>query len=119
MDFHDSMIQTEMLFQSRIISFGYKEYSLETYADRGALRSWKAREGCADTDEMRAGLNIDGILRSADPSESEVLTYIQYVLNIGQIQMVITYVNWIVQVMICSLIMKEQLALVTSLRDII
>ena len=44
---------------------------------------------------------------------------IQYVLNIGQIQMVITYVNWIVQVMICSLIMKEQLALVISLRDII
>ena len=79
------MIQTEMLFQSRIISFGYKEYSLETYADRGAFRSWKAREGCADTDEMRAGLNIDGILRSADPSESEVLTYIQYVLNIAEL----------------------------------
>ena len=85
MDFHDAMIRTEMLFQSHILSFGYKEYSLETYADRSAFSCWKANEGCADTDEMRAGLNIDGILRSADPSEGETLTYVQYVLNIADL----------------------------------
>ncbi len=84
-DYHDAMIQIEMLFQSHILSFGYKEYSLETYVDRRFFREWKAREGCADTDEMRAGLNIDGILRSADPSESEVLTYLQYTLNIAEL----------------------------------
>ena len=85
MDYHDEMIQIEMLFQSHIVSFGYKEYSLETYVDRHVFGAWKAREGCADTDEMRAGLNIDGILRSADPSESEVLTYLQYTLNIAEL----------------------------------
>ena len=84
-DYHDAMIQIEMLFQSHILSFGYKEYSLETYVDRRFFRAWKAREGCADTDEMRAGLNIDGILRSADPSEGEVLTYLQYTLNIAEL----------------------------------
>ena len=84
-DYHDAMIQIEMLFQSHILSFGYKEYSLETYADRRYFQNWKAREGCADTDEMRAGLNIDGILRSGDPSESEVLTYLQYTLNIAEL----------------------------------
>lgn len=84
-DFHDEIIQIEMLFQSHILSFGYKEYSLETYADRRFFSEWKAREDCADTDEMRAGYNIDGILRSADPSEGEVLTYCQYVLNIAEL----------------------------------
>ncbi len=84
-DYHDAMIQIEMLFQSHILSFGYKEYSLETYVDRRFFSEWNAREGCRDTDEMRAGLNIDGILRSADPSESEVLTYLQYTLNIAEL----------------------------------
>ena len=84
-DYHDAMIQIEMLFQSHILSFGYKEYSLETYVDRRFFGEWKAREGCADTDEMRASLNIDGILRSADPSENEVLTYLQYTLNIAEL----------------------------------
>ena len=84
-DYHDAMIQIEMLFQSHILSFGYKEYSLETYVDRKFFKDWKAKEGCSDTDEMRAGLNIDGILRSADPSESEVLTYLQYTLNIAEL----------------------------------
>ena len=84
-DFHDSMIQVEMIFQSHVISFGYKEYSLETYVDRGAFAKWKANEACADTDEMRTSLNIDGILRSDDPSAIEVLTYLQYVLNIAEL----------------------------------
>lgn len=84
-DLHDSMIQIEMLFQSHILSFGYKEYTLENYADKRCFSEWKAREGCADTDEMRAGLNIDGILRSGNPSESEALTYLQYVINIAEL----------------------------------
>ncbi len=84
-DYHDALIQVEMLFQSHILSFGYKEYSLETFADKKYFSTWKGREGCADTDEMRAGLNIDGILRSADPSDNEVLTYAQYTLNIAEL----------------------------------
>ncbi len=84
-DFHDAMIQIEMLFQSHILSFGYKEYTLENYADRRCFSEWKAREGCRDTDAMRAGLNIDGILRSGEPSENEVLTYVQYVLNVAEL----------------------------------
>ncbi len=84
-DYHDEMIQIEMLFQSHILSFGYKEYTLENYADKRSFDNWKAKEGCRDTDEMRAGLNIDGILRSASPSEGEVLTYLQYVINISEL----------------------------------
>ena len=84
-DFHDAMIQIEMLFQSHILSFGYKEYTLENYADKRIFPEWKAREGCRDTDEMRAGLNIDGILRSGEPSEGEALTYVQYVINIAEL----------------------------------
>ncbi len=84
-DYHDALIQIEMLFQSHILSFGYKEYSLETFADKKYFSVWKGKEGCADTDEMRAGLNIDGILRSEDPSENEVLTYLQYTLNIAEL----------------------------------
>ena len=84
-DYHDAMIQIEMLFQSHILSFGYKEYSLETYADRKFFYKWKANENCEDTDEMRAGLNIDGILRSNDPSDAEILTYVQYTLNIAEL----------------------------------
>lgn len=84
-DYHDALIQIEMLFQSHILSFGFKEYSLETFADKKYFRTWKGREGCEDTDQMRAGLNIDGILGSADPSENEVLTYLQYTLNIAEL----------------------------------
>ena len=84
-DYHDAIIQIEMLFQSHILSFGYKEYSLETYVDRRFFSEWKAREGCRDTDEMRQGLNIDGILRSAEPSEGEILTYLQYTINIAEL----------------------------------
>ncbi len=84
-DYHDALIQIEMLFQSHSLSFGYKEYSLETFADKKYFSAWKGREGCADTDEMRSGLNIDGILSSADPSENEILTYLQYTLNIAEL----------------------------------
>ncbi|MDO4615047.1 MAG: hypothetical protein Q4B15_05390, partial [Lachnospiraceae bacterium] len=84
-DFHDALIRIEMIFQSHILSFGYKEYSLETFADKKYFSEWKGREGCIDTDAMRKGLNIDGILGSADPSENEVLTYLQYVVNIAEL----------------------------------
>lgn len=84
-DYHDALIQIEMLFQSHILSFGYKEYSLETFADKKYFSDWKGREGCADTDEMRTGLGIDRILQEEDPSETEVLTYLQYTLNIAEL----------------------------------
>lgn len=84
-DFHDQLIQIEMLFQSHIISFGFKEYSLETFADQKYFSSWKGNEDCKNTDEMRKGQNIDGILQSTEPSDNEVLTYLQYVLNIAEL----------------------------------
>lgn len=84
-DYHDAMIQIEMLFQSHILSFGYKEYSLETFVDKKYFADWKGNEGNNDTDEMREGLHIDGILASADPSENEILTYLQYTLNIAEL----------------------------------
>jgi hypothetical protein len=84
-DYHDALIQLEMLFQSHILSFGFKEYSLETFADRKYFAAWRGREGCVDTDEMRKSLNIDGILSSPDPSNFEVLTYLQYILNISEL----------------------------------
>ncbi len=84
-DFHDALIRIEMIFQSHILSFGYKEYSLETFADKKYFSEWKGREGCIDTDAMRKGLNIDGILGSAEPSENEVLTYLQYTVNIAEL----------------------------------
>jgi hypothetical protein len=84
-DYHDALIQIEMLFQSHILSFGYKEYSLETFADKKYFSDWKGRERCADTDEMRAGLNIDRILQEDNPSDTEILTYLQYTLNIAEL----------------------------------
>lgn len=84
-DYHDAIIQIEMLFQSHILSFGFKEYSLETYVDKRFFDTWKGKEGCEDTDAMRAGQNIDGILASSDPSAGEVLTYLQYTLNIAEL----------------------------------
>lgn len=84
-DFHDQLIQIEMLFQSHIISYGFKEYSLETFADQKYFSSWKGNEDCKNTDEMRKGQNIDGILQSTEPSENEALTYLQYVLNIAEL----------------------------------
>lgn len=84
-DNHDALMQIEMLFQSHILSFGYKEYSLETFTDQKYFSDWKGRERCADTDEMRAGLNIDRILEEENPSDTEVLTYLQYTLNIAEL----------------------------------
>lgn len=85
LDFHDALLRIEMLFQSHILSFGYKEYSLETFADKKYFPAWKGSLGSEDTDEMRKGLHIDGILKSENPSENEVLTYLQYTLNIAEL----------------------------------
>ncbi|MEE3420186.1 MAG: hypothetical protein VZR02_03675 [Lachnospiraceae bacterium] len=84
-DYHDALLGIEMLFQSHILSFGYKEYSLETFADKKYFSAWKGREGAEDTDQMRQGLHIDGILEASDPSENEVLTYLQYTFNIAEL----------------------------------
>ena len=84
-DYHDEILQIEMLFQSPVISVGYKEYSAENYVDKNCFSVWKGRENCADTDAMRRGLNIDGILSKPDPTKNEVLTYLQYTLNIAEL----------------------------------
>ncbi|MEE3456834.1 MAG: LCP family protein [Lachnospiraceae bacterium] len=84
-DYHDEILQIEMLFQSPVISVGYKEYSVENYVDKNYFSVWKGRENCADTDAMRRGLNIDGILSNPDPTKNEVLTYLQYTLNIAEL----------------------------------
>ena len=34
---------------------------------------------------MRQGLNIDGILAKPDPTKNEILTYLQYTLNIAEL----------------------------------
>ncbi len=84
-DYHDAMIQIEMIFQSHILSYGFKEYSIETFVDKKYFYSWKGKEGCSDTDAMRQGLNIDGILAKPDPTKNEILTYLQYTLNIAEL----------------------------------
>lgn len=85
LDLHDEILQIEMLFQSPVISVGYKEYSLENFVDKRYFGAWKGRENCTDTDAMRQGLNIDGILSTPNPSKNEVLTYLQYTLNIAEL----------------------------------
>ena len=84
-DYHDAMIQIEMIFQSHILSYGFKEYSIENFVDKKYFYSWKGKEGCSDTDAMRQGLNIDGILAKPDPTKNEILTYLQYTLNIAEL----------------------------------
>ena len=54
-DYHDAMIQIEMIFQSHILSYGFKEYSIENFVDKKYFYSWKGKEGCSDTDAMRQG----------------------------------------------------------------
>ncbi|MCR5294471.1 MAG: LCP family protein [Lachnospiraceae bacterium] len=83
--FHDKLMQVEMLFQSPILSIGYKEYSIENFVDKRYFSSWKGRENCADTDAMRQGLFIDDILSKTELSKKEVLTYLQYTLNISEL----------------------------------
>ena len=84
-DFHDAMLQIEMIFQSSLLSYGFKEYSIENFVDKKYFYSWKGKEGCSDTDAMRQGLNIDNILDKENPSVNEVLTYLQYTLNIAEL----------------------------------
>ena len=84
-DFHEAMLQVEMIFQSSLLSYGFKEYSIENFVDKKYFYSWKGKEGCSDTDAMRQGLNIDGILEKENPSVNEVLTYLQYTLNIAEL----------------------------------
>ena len=84
-DYHDAMIQIEMIFQSHILSYGFKEYSIENFVDKKYFYSWKGKEGCSDSDAMRQGLNIDGILAKPDPTKNEILTYLQYTLNIAEL----------------------------------
>ena len=84
-DFHDALMQVEMLFQSHILSYGFKEYSIENFVDKKYFYAWKGKEGCSDTDAMRSGLNIDGILAKPQPSVHEILTYLQYALNIAEL----------------------------------
>ncbi|MDO4803617.1 MAG: LCP family protein [Lachnospiraceae bacterium] len=83
--YHNAMLQIEMLFQSPLVSYGFKEYSLENFVDKKYFYSWKGKEGCSDTDAMRQGFNIDGILEKTNPSVNEVLTYLQYTLNIAEL----------------------------------
>ena len=83
--FHDAMLQIEMIFQSSLLSYGFKEYSIENFVDKKYFYSWKGKEGCSDTDAMRQGLDIDNILEKENPSVNEVLTYLQYTLNIAEL----------------------------------
>ena len=55
------------------------------FVDKRYFSDWKGNENCRDTDEMRHGINIDGILGSADPTKNEVLIFLQYTVNIAEL----------------------------------
>ena len=74
-DYHDALVQIHMLFESTILTYGFKEYTIENFVDKRYFSDWKGNENCRDTDEMRHGINIDGILGNADPTKNEVLIF--------------------------------------------
>ncbi len=84
-DYHDALVQIHMLFESTILTYGFKEYTIENFVDKHYFSDWKGNENCRDTDEMRHGINIDGILGNADPSKNEVLIFLQYTVNIAEL----------------------------------
>ncbi|MBP3878706.1 MAG: hypothetical protein J6D46_00115, partial [Lachnospiraceae bacterium] len=84
-DYHDALVQIHMLFESTILTYGFKEYTIENFVDKRYFSDWKGNEGCRDTDEMRHGINLDGILGNADPSKNEVLIFLQYTVNIAEL----------------------------------
>ena len=84
-DYHDALVQIHMLFESTILTYGFKEYTIENFVDKRYFSDWKGNENCRDTDEMRHGINIDGILGSADPTKNEVLIFLQYTVNIAEL----------------------------------
>ena len=84
-DYHDALVQIHMLFESTILTYGFREYTIENFVDKRYFSDWKGNENCRDTDEMRHGINIDGILGSADPTKNEVLIFLQYTVNIAEL----------------------------------
>ncbi|MER2025014.1 MAG: hypothetical protein ABS879_05265 [Eubacteriales bacterium] len=84
-DYHDALVQIHMLFESTILTYGFKEYTIENFVDKRYFSGWKGNENCRDTDEMRHGINIDGILGNADPTKNEVLIFLQYTVNIAEL----------------------------------
>ncbi len=84
-DYHDALVQIHMLFESTILTYGFKEYTIENFVDKRYFSDWKGNENCRDTDEMRHGINIDGILGNADPTKNEVLIFLQYTVNIAEL----------------------------------
>ena len=84
-DYHDALVQIHMLFESTILTYGFKEYTIENFVDKHYFSDWKGNENCRDTDEMRHGINIDGILGNADPTKNEVLVFLQYTVNIAEL----------------------------------
>ena len=84
-DYHDALVQIHMLFESTILTYGFKEYTIENFVDKHYFSDWKGNENCRDTDEMRHGINIDGILGNADPTKNEVLIFLQYTVNIAEL----------------------------------
>ena len=84
-DYHDALVQIHMLFESTILTYGFKEYTIENFVDKRYFSDWKGNENCRDTDEMRRGINIDGILGNADPTKNEVLIFLQYTVNIAEL----------------------------------
>ena len=84
-DYHDALVQIHMLFESTILTYGFKEYTIENFVDKRYFADWKGNENCRDTDEMRHGINIDGILGNADPTKNEVLIFLQYTVNIAEL----------------------------------
>ena len=59
--------------------------TIENFVDKRYFSDWKGNENCRDTDEMRHGINIDGILGNADPTKNEVLIFLQYTVNIAEL----------------------------------
>ena len=69
-------------FYSSILDSTFQYYTIENYVDEYGFKYWKGRGTCISCNDMRNCLNIDDILILDNPTEDQIITFIEYVANI-------------------------------------
>ncbi len=71
----------------------YRYYSIEKFVDELGFKQWKGRGTCINCLDMRNSLNLDDILLIDNPTEEQVITFIEYVANIKYLSETIELVD--------------------------
>lgn len=57
-------------------------YDIETYVDKFAFKKWPGRGTCVDLDDLAETINLNDILDSDNPTEDQIITFLEYVANV-------------------------------------